>query len=159
MTRAQGILLASFAASFYNVGTIWMTQFGWRLWPYVAPNDFEKYHLAWWTMIKPVIFPVAAVAFFGSIAMLWLRPAGVSATAVWLNFGLQIVTYATTAAFWARWQAKTHFAVMPDGSLDPMYALTMNTHWIRAAIITLNGLVIFWMLVEHLSHGMAPSSL
>ena len=151
MSKAQWILIASFAASFYNVGTIWMTQFGWRLWPYVAPSDFEKYHPAWWAMIKPVIFPVAAVAFFGSIAMLWLRPAGVSATAVWVNFALQTATYAATAAFWARWQAKTHFAAMPDGSLDPMYALAMNTHWIRAAIITLNALVIFWMVVENLS--------
>ena len=79
MNRAQWILIASFAASFYNVGTIWMTQFGWRLWTYVAPSDFERYHLAWWAMIKPVIFPVAAIAFFGSIAMLWWRPAGVSA--------------------------------------------------------------------------------
>ncbi len=158
MTRAQGILLASFAASFYNVGTIWMTQFGWRLWPYVAPGDFEKYHLAWWAMIKPVIFPVAAVAFFGSIAMLWLRPLGVSATALWLNFGLQIVTYAATAAFWARWQAKTHFAVRPDGSFDPMYSLAMNTHWIRAAIITLNGLVIFWMVAENMAAGRGGAS-
>jgi hypothetical protein len=158
MSRAQWILIASFAASFYNVGTIWMTQFGWRLWPYVAPVDFGKYHLAWWAMIKPVIFPVAAIAFLGSIAMLWWRPVGVSATALWLNFALQIVTYATTAAFWARWQAQTHFAVMPDGSFDPMYALAMNTHWIRATIITLNGLVIFWMVVENMARSaQAPS--
>ena len=158
MTRAQWILLASFAASFYNVGTIWMTQFGWRLWPYVAPSDFEKYHLAWWEMIKPVIFPVAAVAFFGSIAMLWWRPAGVLAAALWLNFALQILTYATTAAFWARWQAGTRFAIRADGSLDPMYALAMSTHWIRAAIITLNGIVIFWMVLQNVSAGSHASS-
>jgi hypothetical protein len=153
MTKSQWILIASFAASFYNVGTIWMTQFGWRLWPYVAPADFEKYHLAWWTMIKPVIFPVAAVAFAGSVAMLWLRPAGVSAAAVWLNFALQILTYGATIAFWGRWQAQTHFAVLPDGSFDPTYMRTMSTHWIRGAIITLNGLVILWMVVQHLSAG------
>lgn len=151
MNKAQWILMATFAASFYNVGTIWMTQFGWRLWPYVSPSDFNAYHLAWWAMIKPVIFPVAAVAFLGSIALVWWRPEGVAAPLVWINLALQVATYATTAIFWARWQAHTNYAKMPDGGLDPMYTLTMSTHWIRCAIITANGLLVFWMLVEHLS--------
>jgi hypothetical protein len=102
-------------------------------------------------MIKPVIFPVAAVAFFGSIAMIWLRPEGVTAAPIWLNIALQVATYASTAAFWGPWQAQTHFAKLPNGSLDPMYVLSMSTHWIRAAIITLNGLAVFWMAVQHLS--------
>lgn len=41
MTKAQWVLMTTFAASFYGVGNIWMTQFGWRLWPYVAPSDFS----------------------------------------------------------------------------------------------------------------------
>ena len=151
MNKSQWVLMITFATCAYNVGTIWMTQFGWRLWPYVAPNDFAAYHGAWWAMIKPVIFPVATVAFFGSIAMIWLRPAGVTAAPVWLNVALQVATYAATAAFWGRWQAQTHFARLPDGSLDSTYLRTMSTHWIRAAIITLNGLVVFWMVVQHLS--------
>ena len=95
--------------------------------------------------------PAGQVAFFGSIAMIWLRPAGVTAAPVWLNVALQVATYAATAAFWGRWQAQTHFARLPDGSLDSTYLRTMSTHWIRAAIITLNGLVVFWMVVQHLS--------
>jgi hypothetical protein len=71
MSRAQWVLMTTFAATFYGVGNIWMTQFGWRLWTYVAPDDFGAYHNAWWAMIKPVIFPVAAVAFFGAIALIW----------------------------------------------------------------------------------------
>jgi hypothetical protein len=152
MTKAQWVLMTTFAASFYNVGTIWMTQFGWRLWPYVAPNDFAAYHGAWWAMIKPVIFPMAAVAFFGSIALIWIRPEGVTSTPVWINVASQVATYALTAAFWGRWQAQTHFAKLPDGSLDPMYLRSVSTHWIRAAIITLNGLVVFWMVIQHLSN-------
>jgi hypothetical protein len=151
MNKAQWILMTTFAASFYSVGTIWMTEFGWRLWPYVAPSDFAAYHAAWWAMIKPVIFPVAAVAFFGSIALVWWRPEGVTATPVWLNIGLQLATWILTATFWARWQAQTHYARLPNGSLDPMYVRNMSTHWIRATVITLNGLIVFWMAVEHLS--------
>jgi len=151
MTKAQWILIVTFAATFYGTGNIWMTQFGWRLWTHVDPKDFPAYHNAWWAMIKPVIFPVAAVAFFGAIALVWWRPAGVTALPVWLNLGLQVLVYVLTAAFWGRWQAQTHFARLPDGALDPMYLRAMSTHWIRATLITLSGLTVFWMLVQNLS--------
>ena len=151
MNTGEWILILTFAASFYNVGTIWMTQFGWRLWRYVAPSDFGAYHAAWWAMIKPVIFPVAAIAFFGSIAMIWWRPDGVTSTPIWLNVGLQVATYASTAAFWGRWQAQTHYAKRPDGVLDPMYVRVTSTHWIRAALITANGLLALWIVIQHLS--------
>ena len=128
-----------------------MVQIGYRLWPYVSPGDFDAYHGAWCMKIIPVVFPVAGVALLGSIALIWWRPAGVTATAVWLNLGVQLVTHASTAAFWARWQANTHFAKLGDGTLDPMYARIIAAHWLRAALITLNGLVVLWMMVEHLS--------
>lgn len=151
MTRAQWVLLTTLAASFYGVGNIWMTQFGWRLWPYVAPADFGQYHNAWWSMIKPVIFPVAGVAFAGAFALIWWRPAGVAPISVWLNAGIQVLIYALTVIFWGRWQAQIHFARMPDGELDPMYLRSMSTHWIRAALITLSGFLVFSMMVQNLS--------
>ena len=92
MNKSQWILLATFAASFYGVGNIWMTQFGWRLLSYVAPNDFGAHHNAWWAMIKPVIFPMAAIAVFGSTALIWWRTEGVTAGPVWLKGGLTPLT-------------------------------------------------------------------
>jgi hypothetical protein len=151
MNKAQWALLLTFAARFYSVGTIWMTHVGWRLWPYVGPGDFGAYHGAWWSMIQPTIFPMGAVALFGSIAMIWWRPEGVNTTPIWLNLDLQLATYALTAIFSGRWQAQMDHARLPDASLDPMYVLAMSTHWIRAALVTANGLVVFWMLIEHLS--------
>ena len=152
MTRAEWVLVLTLAASFYNVGTIWMVQMGYRLWPYLAPSDFGAYHRAWWSQIKPVVFPVAGLALFGSIAMIWLRPDGVTWAPLWLNIALQIGTGCLTAAFWGRWQAQTHYARRMDGSLDPMYVRIMSTHWLRAALITANGLLVFWMTIEHLSN-------
>jgi hypothetical protein len=154
MNKAQWVLMTTFAANFYGVGNIWMTQFGWRLWPYVSPADFGAYHNAWWAMIKPVVFPVAGVTFVGSFALIWWRPAGVTAASVWLNVGIQVLIYALTAAFWGRWQAQTHYATLPGGGLDPMYMRAMSTHWIRATLITLSGLVVFWMVVQDLSNNL-----
>ncbi len=154
MNRSQWVLIITLAATFYGVGNIWMTEFGWRLWPYVAPADFGAYHNAWWAMIKPVVFPVAAVAFFGAFALIWWRPTGVSSAAVWLNIAIQVLIYALTAMFWGRWQAQTHYATLPGGGLDPMYLRGMSTHWIRAALITMSGLIVFWMLVQDLSRNL-----
>ncbi|MBV9033445.1 MAG: hypothetical protein JO182_03035 [Acidobacteriaceae bacterium] len=105
-------------------------------------------------MIKPVVFPIGAVAFFGAIALIWWRPEGVTATPVWLNVGLQVLIYGLTAVFWGRWQAQTRFAKLPDGSLDAMYLLSMNTHWIRCLLVTLSGLTVFWMVVQDLSSNL-----
>lgn len=151
MNKCQWVLIVTFAASFYGVGNIWMTEFGWRLWPYVGPSEFGAYHAAWWAMIKPVVFPVAAITVLGSFALIWWRPQGVTATPVWLNVGLQAAIYIGTAILWGRWQAHTYFARLPDGSLDPMYVRGMTTHWIRSTLITLSGLMVFWMVVEHLA--------
>ena len=62
-----------------------------------------------------------------------------------------LLNYALTAAFWGRCQAQTHFARLPDGALDPLYLRSMSTHWIRATLITLTGLVVFWMVAQDLS--------
>jgi hypothetical protein len=153
MNRSQWVLIITFAATVYGVGNIWMTELGWRLWPYVAPSDFVAYHKAWWAMIKPVVFPVAAVAFFGAIALIWWRPVGVSSAAAWLNAAIQVLIYALTAIFWGRWQAQTQYATLPGGGLDPMYLRGMSTHWIRAVLITLSGVTVLWMLVQDLSRN------
>lgn len=102
MNRAQWMLVLTLAASSYSVGTIWMVQAGYRLWPYVAPGDFDAYHGAWWMKIIPVIFPVAGLGLFGSFAMLLWRPAGVAASLLWSNVVVQLVTHALTIAFWGR---------------------------------------------------------
>ena len=67
--------------------------------------------------------------------MIWWRPEGVKADPLWLNITLQLATGVLTVAFWARWQAQTHYARLMDGSLDPMYVRIMSTHWLRVALI------------------------
>ena len=151
MTKAQWVLVVTFATSMYGVGNIWMTQFGWRLWPFVGPNEFGAYHNAWWAMIKPVVFPMAGIAVLGSIALIWCRPAGVTATPVWLSLSCHIATYTLTILMWGRWQAQMQLARHADGSLDPLYVRAMGTHWIRAVLITMNGLAVLWMMAEHLA--------
>jgi hypothetical protein len=39
---------------------------------------------------------------------------------------------------------------LPNGSLEQLYIRAMSTHWIRATLITLNELAVFWMVIWHL---------
>src|ERR1700730_1646748 len=112
MRSRQWLLLLTLAAAFYDVGTIWMVQLGYWLWPHVAPADFGHYHGSWAVGILPVIFPAAGVAFAGSIAMLRWRPLGVPAWAVWLGATLQVVAWGLTAVLWGPIQANLHFATL-----------------------------------------------
>lgn len=156
MSKAQWMLLLAVAASSYSVGTIWMVQTGYRLWPLVGPAEFGVYHRTWWLRLIPVVFPVAGVALLASVALLWWRPPGVSAAAVWCSVGLQLLSYLLTAFLWAPWQARTSHARLPDGSLDPTYALIMDTHWIRVALLTASGLVSLWMLAQFMASRPSP---
>jgi hypothetical protein len=148
MRSRQWLLLLTLAAAFYDVGTIWMVQLGYWLWPHVAPADFGHYHGAWAVGILPVIFPAAGVAFAGSIAMLRWRPLGVPAWAVWLGATLQVVAWGLTAVLWGPIQANLHFATLPDGSLNPQFVLLFDTHWLRVALHTAYGALLFWMAAQ-----------
>lgn len=68
-----------------------------------------------------------------------------------MNLGDNVTTYGLTAIFWARWQPQTHFARLPNRSLDPKYVRAMSAHWVRAALSTQNGLAVFWVVIEHMS--------
>ena len=79
-------------------------------------------------------FVPAELVFLGAIALLWLRPARVSERQVRLGVILQIIIYASTAAWWAPLMARL---VKPNGEmLLRDYQLLMSTHWIRLALIT-----------------------
>jgi hypothetical protein len=146
-TRArQWLLLITLAAAFYDVGTIWMVHLGYWLWPRVAPADFGRYHGAWAIGILPVIFPQAAVAFVGSVAMLRWRPPHVPVWAVRCGVVLQLVAWGLTAVLWGPIQANLHFATLPDGSLNPQFVLLFDTHWLRVALHTAFGVLLFWMV-------------
>jgi hypothetical protein len=147
---ASGLLFVTLAASFYNVGTIWMVQVAYELWAKVGPAEFPAYHRTWWHTIQPVIFPVAAVAFLGFLAMLRWTPDGIPQWELWLGVALQLLVYGLTAVWWAPWQARLQNALLPNGTLDPMYRKLLRSHWFRVALLTASGLLAFAMVVQRM---------
>jgi hypothetical protein len=144
------VQIISMATSCYNVGTIWMAQFGYRLWVHVKPEEFAEYHRSWWQGwggIQPIVFPSGIVAMVGSLAQLRWHSAKVPRRLVWLNVVLQMLSWLMTGVFWAPLQARLQQTRRADGTLDNDYQLLMKSHWLRVAFFTGCGFLQFWMSV------------
>jgi hypothetical protein len=147
---AHWVQIISMAASSYNVGTIWMTQLGYRLWVHIQPEKFAEYHRSWWEGwggIQPIVFPPGIIATLGSLAQLRWRSPRVPKWLVWLNVLLQIQSWLLTGVFWAPLQARLQQTQRADGTLDRNYQLLMRSHWLRVALFTGCGILQFWMSI------------
>jgi hypothetical protein len=145
--RAHALLLATSALAFYGLGNIWLVQFVcYRLWPSVGRNEAYGYHLAWWHSIWGVVFIPAGAVLAGSIAMLWIRPAGITRRTGWRAFSVQALAYLVTAAWFGPLMAR--LATLEGGLQVSLYHLMMNTHWFRLALFTAYAVMCGWMLAR-----------
>lgn len=147
ISRTRRLLLMTFGLSLYGVGNVWLVQLlCYGLWPYVGRRGAYAYHIFWWHSIWGALFIPAGVVFLGSIAMLRVRPVGVSRGIARTGFMLLLITYLLTATWWGPLMARL---VTPEGGLSlGLYHLLMTTHWLRVALITAYGAASCWMLVE-----------
>jgi hypothetical protein len=140
------LLLLNFAIAFYNVGTIWLVQVTcYPLWAVVGPGEFAAYHEAWWHSIWGVILGPAGLGLAGAVAMLWWRPPRVPVREVWLGATLNVAVFLLTLVWWAPLMARLTQAVDSTGAWTADFRLLLSTHWLRVALITAYGLLMFWM--------------
>lgn len=147
MDRKRALLFITSALGMYAAGNMWLVHFvSYGLWPYVGRQEAYAYHIAWWHSIWGVLFVPAGVVLLGSIAMLWVRPEGVSRRSGRAGVGLQVVVYLITAAWFAPLMARL---ASPDSGLSlPLYHLLMTTHWVRFALFTAYGVLCVYMLAK-----------
>ena len=146
-TRGRWLLVLTSGLGLYAVGNVWLVQLVcYPLWASLSRAEAFRYHLAWWHSIWGVLFVPAGLVFLGALALVWVRPCGVGGRQVWLGLVLQILIYASTAAWWAPLMARL---VKPDGEmLVRDYQLLMSTHWVRLGLITSYGITSFYMLIR-----------
>jgi hypothetical protein len=147
MGRKRGLLFVTSALGMYAVGNIWFVHLvSYALWPYVGKQEAYAYHIAWWHSIWGVLFIPAGVVLVGSIAMLRVRPDGVSRQTGQAGFGLQLLVYLITAVWFGPLMARL---ASPDAGLSlSLYHLLMTTHWVRFALFTAYGILCVYMLAE-----------
>ncbi len=145
MTPGQGLLFVTAALAAYSVGQVWLVQMSsYRLFAYVGAADFHRYHRAWWRSIWGVVLGPGGLVLLGSLLMLHWSPPAARGWALWLGAGLQVVLYASTAAWFGPLMAR--LATPGDGMSARRYRLLMRTHWVHVAIVTAYGLLVWWML-------------
>jgi hypothetical protein len=138
-------LILNLALGFYNAGTIWAVEIDiFRSWRLVG-TDFHAVQQAHWKLLPYWIFTPVALAFIGSIALIWYHPAGSPTWTAWGVFLCQAFSNVLSAVFWGRWQAK--LSQDPLGSQSPYLAKILRTHWIRTLLINANALILLvWVL-------------
>ena len=143
----RSLLFITSALGMYAVGNIWFVHLvSYALWPYVGKQEAYAYHIAWWHSIWGVLFIPAGVVLLGSIVMLWVRPDGVSRHTGQAGFGLQLLVYFLTAAWFGPLMARL---ASPDAGLSlHLYHLLMATHWVRFALFTTYGILCLYMLAK-----------
>ncbi len=152
MLRNQWLLKITAFLSLYGVGQIWLVQLSsYRLWAFVGAREFESYHVAWWHSIWFVVMVPTGVVFLASILMLWMRPAGVPGWAVWLGFALEGLLCLGTVLWWGPLMAR--LANQETGLILPLYHQLMLSHWIRVALVTCYGVLMYWMLIKSMQAG------
>jgi hypothetical protein len=63
--------------------------------------------------------------------------------------------YLLTAVWWGPLMARLVEVVDPDGAPTPLFRLLLWTHWLRVALFTSYGLLMFWMV--RVSFGLGES--
>ena len=145
MIKSWWLLFATALLSVWNAGIVWFTQIAvYPLWPLVGPLHFHDYHLAWWRGMWPSFAPVVLM-FFCSIALLWMRPAGVSRLLLWIGVLLQLAVHVLTAFFWAPIQAAM---ATSDGMSVVLYQQLMSTHWLRVGMFLAYAALMIWIFAR-----------
>jgi len=129
------------ALAFYNVGTIWAHEVDiFRSWKLLDAPTFHRVQAAHWQKLPYWVLLPAALALFGSIALLWCHPFGSPAWAISCAFACQLASHILTVVVWGRWQAK--LSQDPRGSASPYLARILSTHWVRTALVSGYALVL-----------------
>ena len=140
-------LLVNLALAFYNVGTIWAMEIDiFRSWQHVGVREFHTVQAVHWRKLPYWVLLPIALAFLGSIVLVFYHPAGSPAWAIWGNLVCQLASHAATASTWGRWQAK--LAKDPRGPESAYLARILRTHWVRTLLITAYGVImLIWAVM------------
>ncbi len=146
------LLLLNLALSFYLVGAIWPVEVDiFRSWKLVDPKDFQTIQSIHWRKLPYWVFIPLALAFLGSISLIWCHPDISPAWAVWGNLGAQIASHLLTALFWGRWQAQ--LSKDDRGPASPYLSKILATHWIRTLLINAYAFILLAWTIRALAQS------
>lgn len=136
------IFLIHFAATFYLLGVIWLVQL--LVYPSMAhagAGDYAAYHNLHTSRITPVVAPAMIVELLTAIYLVFASDDAVDYRYFWCGLALVLTIWAST--FFV--QVPLHERLAANFESDAQARLVL-TNWIRTALWTLRGALIFWMM-------------
>ena len=137
----ETLVLGTLAVAMFNVGVIWLTQrVVYPVWTLVGEQEWRAYHEAHKRRLPGTVFVPHGLGIVGSALLIAWPPDGVPAWMVWLALALPITMAAATVAYWAPLQIRL------STRLDrPLLQRLLATHWIRVALISAHGVMMWWI--------------
>ena len=142
-------LLINLALAFYLVGAIWAHEVDiFRNWRVLDPENFHRVQAVHWKKLPYWVFAPLAVAFAGSVVLVWYHPVGSPRWMIWGNLLCQVASHGLTALIWGPWQAK--LSRDPAGGQGWYLAQILRTHWIRTLLISSYGAILLAWSIDAL---------
>jgi hypothetical protein len=135
------LLLLNLAIAFYLVGAIWAHEVDiFRSWRFVDAANFRRLQSVHWKKLPYWIFTPLAIAFGGSVTLVWYHPIASTDWAIYGSLSFQCASHLLTAILWGPWQAKLSYD--DRGPASPYLAKILATHWLRTLLITGYGITL-----------------
>ncbi len=139
---ARGVVLLHLASTLFMVGLIWFVQVvHYPLMGRVGRAEavaYEQAHtrLTTWVVALPMLVELAS-----GIALLWVRPAGLSLAQALAGVALLAVVWGSTRFV----QVPCHDRL--SRAFDPgVHRRLVSTNWVRTGAWSLRGLLVVWMV-------------
>ena len=136
------ILLIHAAATWFMTGLIWFVQVvHYPLFDRVGIKNYVRYQKAHTRLTFWVVAPPMLVELTTGIGLLFVHFEGVSSFYLWVNLGLLVLLWLSTAM----WQGRQHNA-LANGFDDLIYQRLVLSNWIRTIAWTARAILVCWLL-------------
>ena len=149
------LFLFTFALTMYGVGASFVESFvNYPTWRLIGAGEFLAYHHAIGPLVIGYMVVPMIVGTIMTIMLVWLRPAGIPAWAIWLSIGLQLIVWISTAFI----QLPIQFELDSSGLSIPLIDRLIFTNlWFRKVPQIFNTVLFLWMMSSQLGRNTTSS--
>ncbi len=138
------VMLLQLVVTFSLIGVIWFVQVVHSpLFSKVGHDNFAKYEELRQGLTRLVVAPLMLVEAFTALAMVWVRPPGVSQ-------GTAIIGTVLVALLWCStffWQVPLHQRLAASFD-ESVHQKLVGSNWLRTAGWSARGLLVSWMYLQ-----------
>lgn len=137
----QQFVLATHAFStLCMTGLIWFVQIvHYPMFSLVGAEQFEEYERVHQRLTTWIVAPLMLVELTTTLALIAMRPTGLSSTSLWIGLVLVGIIWLSTAFV----QVPAHNELR-TGFTDAVHQKLINTNWARTIAWTARGLMVVW---------------